>query len=99
MFCLSSFCDFPLIYDLSGGTDGPVACTSSMKARDSAEAKTAREPTEMAEEPVVASRCEPSEPRLEDLLFEEPKPTLPRMDPPVFHVEDYLQDFFCVESY
>lgn len=48
----------------------------------------------MAEEPVVVSQDESSEPRLEDIQLREPKPTLPCMDPRVFHVEDYLHDLF-----
>lgn len=51
----SSFCNFPFAFDLARGTDRAAAGTSSTEARDSARAETLKEPTEIAEKPVVAS--------------------------------------------
>lgn len=57
--------------------------------------KVAKEPIKMAKELVMASQGESSELRLEDIQFGELKPTLPCMNPPSFHVEDYLHDLFA----
>lgn len=50
----------------------------------------------MVQEPIVASQGEPFEPRLEDLQFGKPEPTLPCLDPSVCRVEDHLQDLFAL---